>query len=60
MASVYIQYEDITGTWNSCSNMEAPVSDTVLHQALKSMKQIKPHSRVRAVDEDGRLLDLWP
>ena len=60
MSNVYIQYEGILGDWNTCNTMDAPVSDTSLRIALQNMKLAKPNSRVRAIDDQGRLLDLWP
>lgn len=54
--NVYIQYQDATGTWytvSSCIN-EGPY----IIEAMKSASRFYSGSRIRAVDENGRVVDI--
>lgn len=53
---VYIQYQDVSGTWytvSSCLN-----ESQYIIAAMKSVANFYSGSRVRAVDENGRVVDI--
>ena len=56
MDSVQIQLQDITGIWRTMSSVIN--NSQIIISAMKSLKERFPDKRVRAVDENGRLLDL--
>lgn len=56
--SVEIQFQTTTGDWITSVYMQSPVNDVELSVALKNVKSQHPNARVRAVDANGRLLDL--
>ena len=57
MGSVHIQWQDSSG-WATTVVLEAPVGDPELQRALRSAQNMYPGKRIRAVDDQGRLLDL--
>lgn len=53
-----IQYQDYTGVWVTVTTMDyEPVS---VLQEMKALKALLGDRKVRAVDEDGRLIDFLP
>ena len=53
--NINIQYQDVTGTWytvSSCLN-EGPY----IIEAMKSASNFYSGSRIRAIDENGRIVD---
>ena len=56
MEQVQIQLQDITGNWQTMS-VTFNNSQYVI-QAMRSLKERFPDKRVRAVDMDGRLVDM--
>jgi len=55
---VEIQFQTGSGEWITSMYMQPPVNDIELSIALKNAKNQHPSSRVRAIDSDGRLIDL--
>ena len=56
MDQIEIQVQDTTGNWRTYG-VTQNISALVL-SAMKSLKDQFPDQRVRAVDENGRLVDL--
>ena len=56
---VQIQYQDMSGNWRTLTVLQYNIPALVL-QAMQNAKQSFPDSRVRAVDIDGRLIDMLP
>lgn len=56
MDRVQIQLQDITGIWKT---MSVVINNSqFIIMAMKSLKERFPDKRVRAVDMNGRLVDL--
>jgi hypothetical protein len=53
---VAIQYQDALGNW--VTGMTVPNEPPVVVSGMKSVALLFQGSRVRAVDQDGRLIDL--
>jgi len=53
---VYIQYQDVTGSWYTV--MSVNNEDNRIIAGMKSVSSQYPGSRVRAVDENGRVVDI--
>jgi hypothetical protein len=54
--NVNIQYQDVTGSWytvSSCLN-----EGFYIIEAMKSASNFYPGCRIRAIDENGRIVDL--
>ena len=56
MDRVQIQLQDITGIWRTMSSVIN--NSQFIIMAMKSLKARFPDKRVRAVDMNGRLIDL--
>ena len=56
MDMIEIQVQDLTGNWRTYS-ITQNISALVL-SAMKSLKDQFPEQRVRAVDGNGRMVDL--
>jgi hypothetical protein len=52
--SVEIQYQ-ADGNWITCSTVPAETPQVI--QGMKQAASIYPKNRIRAVDQDGRLVD---
>lgn len=57
MENVYIQVQDFTGNWKNASILIVNDSQRILHE-MRNVQMSSPNMRVRAVDENGRLLDM--
>jgi hypothetical protein len=58
MDTIYIQLED-NGNWLTVSSMPSG-SPQSMSMEMRTLKRTHPERRVRAVDGEGRLLDLMP
>ena len=56
MDQVQIQFQDLTGNWMTVRITQN--NSQMIIMAMRDVKQIYPDKRVRAVDADGRLLDM--
>jgi hypothetical protein len=56
MSNVAIQYQDALGNW--ITGMTVPNEPPVILEGMKGVARLFQGRRVRAVDEDGRLVDL--
>jgi len=56
MDQVQIQFQDLTGNWSTVRITQN--NSQMIIMAMRDVKQIYPDKRVRAVDMDGRLLDM--
>ena len=56
MNNIQIQLQDISGNWKTMSNVIN--NSQIIIAAMKSLKERFPDKRVRAVDVNGRLVDL--
>lgn len=54
--NVYIQYQDVTGSWYMVMVTENEGPRILM--AMKTVSNQYPGSRVRAVDENGRVVDI--
>lgn len=54
-----IQAQDESGSWTGASQVPL-VSPGGIRDAMESMKRQYPNSRVRAIDEDGNIVDFLP
>jgi hypothetical protein len=57
MDRIDIQAQDETGNWRTYS-ITQNISPLII-TAMKSLKEQFPHQRIRAVDKDGRLVDIF-
>ena len=57
--NITIQYQDTT-SWNNLTNMPGTASAQQIMIEMKNIKMSKPNNRVRAIDQDGRLIDMLP
>lgn len=58
MEDVNIEYQTETGNWIWVSSV---LSNSVLIiNGMKAVKNIYPNVRVRAVDKNGRIVDILP
>lgn len=56
---VQIQFQDISGSWLTVRLL--PLNDPqMITFAMKDVKMSHPDKKVRAVDMNGRLLDIMP
>ena len=53
---VAIQYQDALGNW--ITSMTVPNEPAVILNGMKSVAVLYPGKRVRAVDQDGKLVDI--
>ena len=56
MGYVQVQINDQTGNWQTVANVVN--NSQRIEFELRSVKSRYPERRVRAIDEDGRLIDL--
>jgi hypothetical protein len=54
---IIIQYQDST-SWHDLNHMPETASSQQIMIEMKNIKMSKPNNRVRAVDQDGRLIDM--
>lgn len=57
MEHVEIQVQDSTGNWRTYS-VQMQNNSLMIQMAMKALKDQFPDQRVRAVDQDGRLIDV--
>jgi len=53
---VTIQYQDALGNW--ITSMTVPNEPPVILSGMRSVAVLFPGKRVRAVDQDGKLIDI--
>jgi hypothetical protein len=53
---VAVQYQDAMGNW--ITSVTVPNEPAVILNGMKSVAVLCPGKRVRAVDQDGRLIDI--
>jgi hypothetical protein len=53
---IQIQMEQGAGSWRAC-NTTINNSQFIVH-SMRNLKKIHPNKRIRAVDKDGRLVDM--
>jgi hypothetical protein len=51
-----IQYQDASGNWIPCATV--PNQSPLIIQGMKRAAQYYADTRIRAVDPDGRLIDI--
>jgi hypothetical protein len=54
---IAIQYQDALGNWITSTTV--PNELPVIVNGMKSVALLFPRSRIRAVDPDGKLIDLF-
>ena len=54
--NIFIQYQDITGSWYTVMSVDN--QDNRIIAGMNTVKSQYPDSRVRAVDENGRVVDI--
>lgn len=55
-APASIQYQDISGNWITCSSV--PNTSPNVIQGMQQASSLYEGKRIRAVDADGRVLDI--
>lgn len=56
MDDVHIQYKQPSGPWTTVlTTMNEPIR---IENAMRSLKESNPDFRVRAIDNEGRLVDM--
>jgi hypothetical protein len=55
-SDVAIQYQDASGNWITI--MTVPNEPPVIRNGVKSVATLDQNRRVRALDQEGRLIDL--
>jgi len=58
MNEVIIQFQDASGMWVSVQTI--PHNSMMILNAMNDTKRQYPTLRVRAVDQQGRLIDILP
>jgi hypothetical protein len=58
MKRIHIQTQDTSGNWRTCHTTDASPNMQRVLSEMKSLKQRYPDYRVRAVDDDGRVVDI--
>jgi hypothetical protein len=53
---IVIQYQDVLGNW--ITSITVPNEPPVILSGMKSVAVLYPGKRVRAVDQDGKLIDI--
>lgn len=56
MDQVQIQFQDLTGNWMTVRITQN--NSQMIIMAMREVKNTYPDKRVRAVDMDGRLIDI--
>jgi len=56
MDNIQVQLQDETGNWRTYTI--TPNQSLLYRQAMQQLKWNFPNARVRAVDNDGRLVDI--
>ena len=54
--NVTIQYQDMLGNWIDCSVV--PNQSPIILQSMRSISRQHEGRRVRAVDQNGKLIDM--
>lgn len=58
---IQVQYISSKGAvlsdWQNLHDITTPNSQTIIHEMIQAKKRI-PNARVRAIDSDGRMLDM--
>jgi hypothetical protein len=54
--NIFIQYQDVTGSWYTVMSVDN--QDNRIIAGMRTVKHQYPDSRVRAVDENGRVVDI--
>jgi hypothetical protein len=57
MDSVFIQFQDSSG-WRNASILSDNVSSQRITFEMNIVQRLYPTNRIRAVDENGRLIDI--
>lgn len=58
MDNIQVQVQDDTGNWRTYQITTN--NSQMIRSAMRQLKQQFPDNRVRAVDMDGRLVDMMP
>ena len=58
MDNIQVQVQDDTGNWRTYTITTN--NSQMIRSAMRQLKQQFPDNRVRAVDMDGRLVDMLP
>ena len=53
---IVIQYQDVLGNW--ITSITVPNEPPVILSGMKGVAVLYPGKRVRAVDQDGKLIDI--
>jgi hypothetical protein len=53
---IAIQYQDVLGNW--ITSVTVPNEPPVILNGMKSVAILRQGTRVRAIDQDGRLIDM--
>jgi hypothetical protein len=53
---IAIQYQDLLGNW--ITSVTVPNQPPVILTGMRSVAVLYPGKRVRAVDQDGKLIDI--
>jgi len=56
MANIYIQFQDLSGWRNSVTMPDTSSPQRILIE-MQSVQKMYPNHRVRAADQDGRMID---
>jgi hypothetical protein len=55
-SDIAIQYQDVLGNW--ITSVTVPNEPPVIRNNMKSVSVLCPERRVRAIDHDGKLIDI--
>ena len=53
-----VQWQNGGGNWVTQSTLLGPLIQAHLTQTMKNVARMHPDKRIRAVDQDGRLVDI--
>lgn len=56
ISNYYVQFQDSAG-WRNCVTMDAKTGPDQLLREMKSAQSSYPRSRIRVIDDNGRLID---
>jgi hypothetical protein len=56
MSDIAIQYQDVLGNW--ITSVTVPNQSPLILNGMKSVAALCQGRRVRAVDQDGKLIDM--
>ena len=57
MRNIYIQFQE-NGLWRTCSTLTETGSAQRILMDMQAAKNIYKDKRIRAVDHDGRMIDM--